>query len=345
MFTFAHPYYFLLLIPTMLCAWTAYRRRRGSALRFAPTVRIPGRRVTWRVVISNVMPVLYVAGLTLTVIALARPRTVLSRVRRTTDLIAIEMVVDISGSMDALDMSEIRSGRIIKEKTRLDIVKEKFAEFVKKRPDDMIGLISFGGYASTRAPLTTDHDALLHTLSGVDTPKESTHGTDPEEARTAIGDALVTACARLEHIKPKSKIIVLLSDGESNTGIISPEEAMEAAKTMGIKVYTIGVGSTGKAPVWGTDDWGNRAIGWLDVRLDEAMLTKIAETTEGRYFNAADPGGLEAALEHINTLEKTTVEKDVYHHYNELFPWCLGPALGLVLLGSCLNMIVSRRIV
>ena len=346
MFTFGNPYYFLLLIPAAACAWSAYRRRPGAALRFAPMMRIPGRRITWRIAISNAMPVLYVAGLVLIVIALARPRTVLSTVRRTTDLIAVEMVVDVSGSMDALDMSDIRNNRIIKARTRLDAVKEKFAEFVKQRPDDMIGLVSFGGYASTRAPLTTDHDALLHTLAGVDTPKESTHGSDQEEWRTAIGDALTTGCARLQHTKPKSKIIVLLSDGESNTGIIKPEEAMETAKTMGIKVYTIGVGSTGKAPVWGKKDlWGNPRLSWMDVRLDEDMLKKIAETTGGKYFNATDRAGLEAALEDINSLEKTTVERNVYHHYNELFQWCLGAALGLVLLGSCLNVLVGRRIV
>lgn len=346
MFTFAHPYYFTLLIPVAFCAWTVYRRRSGAALRFAPTSRIPGRRLTWRVAASTVLPVLYLAALLLSVIALARPRTVLSRSRRTADLIAIEMVVDVSGSMDALDMSEIRNRTIIKERTRLDVVKETFAEFVKKRPDDMIGLVSFGGYASTRAPLTTDHDALLHTLKGVDTPKESTHGKDPEEWRTAIGDALVTACARLEHTQPKSKIIVLLSDGESNTGLIQPEDSMETARKMGIKVYTIGVGSTGKAPVRGERDvFGRPTIGWLDVKLDEEMLKKIAETTGGRYFNATDRDGLAAALEHINDLEKTTVERDIYHHYNELFPWCLGPALGFLLLGSCLNMMVGRRIV
>ena len=346
MFTFAHPYYFFLLLPVAVCGWTIYRRRPGGALRFAPTMRIAGRRVTWRVVLSRILPVLYLASLALMVTALARPRTVLSRVRRSADLIAIEMVVDVSGSMDALDMSEIRGRRMIKERTRLDVVKEKFAEFVKKRPEDMVGLVSFGGYASTRSPLTTDHNALLHTLAGVQTPRESTHGKDPEEWRTAIGDALATACARLQHTQPKSRIIVLLSDGESNTGLISPEEAMEAAKKMGIKVYTIGVGSTGEARARaGTDMFGRPRYGTMEVTLDEEMLKRIAETTGGKYFNATDQAGLEAALEDINSLEKTTVEQDVYHNYNELFPWCLGPALGLVLLGSCLNILVSRRIV
>lgn len=260
-------------------------------------------------------------------------------------MIAIEMVVDVSGSMDALDMSKIVNRRIIEERTRLDVVKTTFAEFVKIRQDDLIGLVSFGGYASTRSPLTTDHDALLHTLKGIDTPKASTHGNDPEEWRTAVGDALTTACARIQHSKPESKIIVLLSDGESNTGIITPAEATEAAKKMGIKIYTIGIGTTGRAPMKTLNVFNMEEIRMVDVVLDEELLQNIATTTGGHYFNVKNPKGLAEALEQINKLEKTKVEKDIYHNYNELFIWFLCSALVLLILGVGTNITITRRII
>ncbi|MCK5850402.1 MAG: VWA domain-containing protein, partial [Kiritimatiellae bacterium] len=307
--------------------------------------RLPENITTWRKTISIITPALYIAGLSMVVITLARPRTILSRTTQTSNMIAIEMVVDVSGSMDALDMSKIVNRRIIEERTRLDVVKTTFAEFVKIRQDDLIGLVSFGGYASTRSPLTTDHDALLHTLKGIDTPKASTHGNDPEEWRTAVGDALTTACARIQHSKPESKIIVLLSDGESNTGIITPAEATEAAKKMGIKIYTIGIGTTGRAPMKTLNVFNMEEIRMVDVVLDEELLQNIATTTGGHYFNVKNPKGLAEALEQINKLEKTKVEKDIYHNYNELFIWFLCSALVLLILGVGTNITITRRII
>lgn len=349
MFRFADPFYFFLVIPAAAAAWFLYRKRIRSGILFAPTFRLPVSSGTWRTYASLVLPLLFLAGLALTITALARPQTVFSRIRRTADMIAIEMVVDVSGSMEALDLSDIIAKRIIKERTRLDAVKKTFAQFVEKRPDDLIGLVTFGGYATTRVPLTIDHAALLHVLQGVEIPKQAFDKNgrilNQEELLTAIGDALATACARLEHTEPKSKIIVLLSDGESNTGIIKPQAAMKAAKKLGIKVYTIGVGSTGRAPFRGRDIFGRVSIQYSQVSLDEGLLTRIAETTGGQYFNVRDAQGLERAMTDINTLEKTTVEKEEYNQYNELFPWFLGPALGLIVLGTGLNMMITRRIV
>lgn len=348
MFRFADPYYFFLLVPTGTAAWFVFRKRIRCGILFAPTSRLPATGRTWRIYAANILPILSLAGLALTVTAIARPQTVFSKTRRPADVIAIEMVVDVSGSMDALDMS-VKTPTGIKYRTRLDAVKETFAEFVEKRTDDMMGLVTFGGYATTRLPLTIDHNALLHVLKGVEIPKQSYDKDgqilNQEELMTAIGDALATACARLEHAEPKSKIIVLLSDGESNIGIIKPEEAMKAAKRLAIKVYTIGVGSTGSAPFWGRDIFGRMGIQYAQVSLDEALLRKIAETTGGRYFNVRDPGGLDKAMEEIDALEKTKIEREEYHQYNELFPWFLGPALGLIVLGMGLNMMIARRII
>lgn len=348
MFRFADPYYFFLLIPAGIAAWFAYRKRITSGILFAPTFRLPAAGRTWRTYAAHVLPVLFLAGLVLAVAALARPQTVFSRTHRTADAIAMEMVVDVSGSMGALDLST-RTPAGIKYRTRLDVVKQTFAEFVEKRPDDLIGLVTFGGYATTRSPLTTDHSALLHVLQGVEIPKPA-HGKNgqiinQEELLTAIGDALATACGRLEHAEPKSKIIVLLSDGESNTGIIRPEQAMKAAKELGVKVYTIGVGSTGRAPFMGRDIFGRKSIQYAHVTLDEALLKNIADTTGGRYFNVRDPGGLEKAMKDIDNLEKTKIEREEYNQYNELFHWLLGPALGLIVLGTGLNMMIAKRII
>jgi Ca-activated chloride channel family protein len=294
------------------------------------------------------MPLAYLVGLALLVLALARPQTVFSRIRRSADAIAIEMVVDCSGSMQALDMSQ-RLATGVKYRTRLDVVKETFASFIAKRPDDLVGLITFAGYAATRAPLTGDHDALLHVLKGVETPSqvydEQGRVINQEEMLTAIGDALATACARLEKAATKTRIVVLLSDGESNTGVIQPEEAMRLAAKMGVKVYTVGVGTSGRAPFMGRDMFGRQAIQLAEVTLDEDLLREIARTTSARYFNVRNPQGLEEALEDINRLEKTRIERDVFTQYRELFVWFLGAGAGVAALGSALNVLLARRIV
>ncbi|MBT3193328.1 MAG: VWA domain-containing protein [Verrucomicrobia bacterium] len=347
MFQFGNPSSFILLFAVALAAWCMYARRIQQGVRFAPMARIPRRGRSWRTRLARALPILILAGLTLLVLAMARPQTVLSKSRKTADVIAVQMVVDISGSMEALDMST-RTPTGMKYKTRLDTVKEAFADFVEQREDDLIGLIAFGGYVSTLAPMTSDHDALRHVLEGVATPKpafdKDGNVMNEDELLTAIGDALATACARIETAEPVSRIIVLLSDGESNTGMIKPERAIEVAKGLGIKVYSIGVGSTGNAPFWATDRFGRKVISRAHVTLDERLLRRIATETGGVYFNVKDEKGLERALEEINTLETTRVEQDVYRQYRELFIYFMTPGLALVLLGLTLNMAITRRL-
>lgn len=349
MFKFASPYYFFLLVPICLGAWFVYRRRIHSGLLFSPTTLRLGGQKSWRLRVSAVLPMLVLLGLLLAVTALARPQNILSTIRRTADVIAIKMVVDVSGSMEALDMSDIVNRRITRERTRLDLVKETFAKFVETRPDDLIGLVTFGGFATTRCPLTTDHAALNHILGGVEIPKQKPGRdgsvADQEELMTAIGDALATACARIRETEVSSRIIVLLSDGESNTGIIQPEEAIKIASKLGVKVYTIGIGTSGQAPFRGRDLFGRESIHYAQVELDEALLKRIADETGGQYFNVRDPKGLDRALEDINKLEKTRVDRDVYQQYDELFNRFLAPALLLIVLGTGLNMLTAQRIV
>lgn len=348
MFEFAHPAFLLLLLPVAGCAWGVYARRIHHGIRFAPTARFPRQGRSWRTRAAQGLPAFYLAALALMAIAMARPRSLLSQSRRTADVIAIQMVIDVSGSMEALDLSTT-TPLGTQYRTRLDVVKDTFAGFIDKRPDDLIGLISFGGYASTLAPLTADHDALQHVLSGVEIPRQM-HDRDgqilnPDELLTAIGDALATACARLQDVQPVSKIIVLLSDGDSNAGIIEPETAITVAQELGIKVYTIGIGSTGRAPVRVTDALGRQAIRHAWVTFDETLLRQIADDTGGVYYNVRDAKGLDSALESINTLETTRVEQNIYRQYDELFARFALPALALLLAAVSLNMAIARRVV
>lgn len=344
MFRFASPYYFFLLIPVALAFWVVYARRITQAVVFAPTRRLPPARQSLRKLMRFFLPALYLIGLILTITALARPQTVFSKTSVKANAIAIQMVVDVSGSMQALDFST--SDKSI---TRLDIVKETFARFIERRTDDLIGLVTFGGFATCRVPLTIDHGVLLHSLKGVETPRPALDSqgnvANQEELLTAIGDALATACARLEKMEIKSKVIVLLSDGESNTGIIKPDDAIKAAKALGVKAYTIGVGSNGRAPFLVQDVFGHEAIQYAEVRIDEDLLRRIAETTKGQYFNVRDPKGLAKALTEIDKLEKTAVNREIYNQYNEWYLHFLAPGLVLLIMAASLNMLSFKEIV
>lgn len=339
------PFYLLLFLPLAAAAWAVYRRRVRQALLFAPTARIPREHATWRTRLRPIAPLLYLAGLALCIIALARPQTVFSRSTRSSDAIAIQMTVDCSGSMQALDFSTA-----VEQRTRLDVIKETFAAFIEKRPGDLIGLVTFGGFASSRAPLTLDHQSLIGSLRAVQLPKQAFDARgnllNQEEFNTAIGDALATACARLEKAAVKSRIVVLLTDGESNTGVIKPEEAAKAAKAMGIRVYTIGVGSNGESvPVLGRDQLDRPVVFRARFGLDEDLLRSIATTTGGQYFNVTDPKGLARAMESINKLEKTVINTEIYNQYDEHFLAFLLPALGLLALGAVVNGWLGRAVV
>ena len=346
MLRLATPLAFLLLIPWGLAVWRLFRRGARSALIFAPMHRLPARTAGWRSTAARLLPVVFALGALLLIVAAARPQTFFVRERRTVDALAIAMVVDVSGSMEALDLTE-GSPAAPNAQTRLDVVKTMFARFIEQRPDDLIALIAFGGYASTRSPLTADHAALLQVLKATSIPKsefdEQGRVVSQEELLTAVGDGLATACARLQDAEPKTRIVVLLSDGESNTGIITPEQAAETAAKLGFRVYTIGVGSTGRAPFRHRDEFGREAIGYAEVRMDETQLKQIAERTSGRYFNVRDTAGFKMALDAISELETTRISRSVYNHYHERFlPFLVVGAL-LTAFSVLINLFVVQR--
>ncbi|MFO7937498.1 MAG: VWA domain-containing protein [Kiritimatiellia bacterium] len=341
--TLVTPLALLLLIPWLIAVWRLYRTGRRAGILFAPASRLPTRTAGWRVTAAFGLPAVFLLGTLLLIIAAARPRTTLSRSTRSVDALAIEMVVDVSGSMEALDLSPNNDF----SKTRLDVVKEMFAKFIDVRPDDLIGLVTFGGYASTRAPLTADHRALKHVLQGVEIPRpmmdNAGNVTDREETLTAVGDGLSTGVARLVDAEPQTRIIILLSDGESNTGIITPEQAAEAAAKMNIRVYSIGVGSNNRTPFKTRDMFGRERISYANATYDETQLKNIAAATGGRFFSVRDNEGLQTALKEINELETTEIERHVYERYDEHFvPFLLLGAM-LTTLALTMNMHLTRR--
>ena len=349
-FQFAWPLCFLLFVPLALAAWRMLRRGRRAGVKFAPVGRLPAKTAGWRAQASNVTPWVFLLGAALLIVAAARPRSP-SFVRDPHDpsgenAIAIVMAVDISGSMNSLDFDPVQ------RKTRLDVVKELFAEFVKARPDDLIGLVKFGGYASVPAPLTADHGALLDILrEDVNVPENKVDSfgrplypadqmTYADERMTAIGDGLHMSLESLKDAEPKTKIVILLSDGDSNAGVMLPNEAAQLAKERGIRVYTIGVGSS-EVKV-GVDPFG-RPVRYRD--FDEKQLKAIAGRTGASYFAARDKGSLQTALDEIDKLEKTPLARAPELRWNEHFqPFLLLGAL-LLSLAVAVQMYASRRLV
>jgi Ca-activated chloride channel homolog len=341
-FRFHDPLWLLLWIPLLAAGiWLTLRPRRGAAVLYSSAALLRDLPVTLAQRIKRLLPWLFLSGLMLLVAALARPQHGKEEFRIRAEGIAIEMAVDRSGSMRAEDFRI--DGRPV---SRLEVVKRVFRDFVagagglSGRTDDQIGLVAFGGFAEAKCPLTFDHDALLKILEETKTPEAIYDAAGRvvnmrllnEESATAIGDGLATAADRLKDVSAKSKVIILLSDGRSNAGAVQPREAAETAKALGIKIYTIGIGSTGDRPVPTTDPFGNRGFLPPGENLDEEALRAIAETTGGRYFNAQNTEALRKVYAEIDRLEKTAAEGRLYTEYREFFPYALFPGLGLIVL-------------
>ena len=345
--SFANPLMLFLFVPIAFAAWRLLRRGRRRGIRFSAVVRLPAKAAGWRAKVAALTPFILLAGLSLLTVAAARPRTSLAREKKSVDAIAIAMTVDVSGSMDALDLTP-KGERFSRETTRLAVVKKLFAEFVTKRPDDLIGLVTFGGYAATRSPLTADHEALLNVLKGVEIPSIAFDAQGQAIARdeqmTAVGDGLATALARLKDAKPKTKIVILLSDGVSNTGAVEPDEAADAAVKMGVKVYAIGVGTRSRrTPIFGKDFFGRPAIQYADMTFNEGQLKSIAKKTGGTYFSVNDRDSLEKALTEIDQLETTELDADIYNRWHEHFVAFLLLGAVLALVAVSFSMAASRR--
>ncbi len=304
---FADPLFLLALVPLALVFWWDRRRRWGRARLGYPDARFFPRR-GWRARAVVATPVLLAAAGTLLVVSLARPQTGTARKEVKSEGIDIVLALDISGSMRAEDF---------KPHNRLYVAKQVAREFVAGRSGDRIGLVVFAGGAYTQCPLTLDYGIVNDLLEQVD------FGGVPDG--TAIGMALATSVNRLREAKGKSKVVILLTDGQNNAGEVDPITAAEAAQALGVKVYTIGAGKDGPARIPVDDPVYGRRYVTINASVDEATLKKIADITGGRYFRATSAEALEGIYKEIDQLEKSEAETVEYVQYEEK-----GPFLALI---------------
>ena len=312
---FANPYFFLLLllIPTMVAFYFFYLNKKRTQLTFSGLENFKGIKPSFKQKYSFLPFLLKLIAFVLAIIALARPQSSMSGQNIKTEGIDIMMALDISASMLAEDLKP----------NRIDAAKKVAEEFIDSRPNDRIGLVVFSGESFTQCPLTTDHAVLKNLFTGI----ESGMLADG----TAIGEGLGTAVNRIRNSKAKSKVIILLTDGVNNVGSIAPETAGEIAKTFGIRVYTIGVGTIGMAPYPFKTPFGIQYQN-TEVQIDEAVLKQIASETDGKYFRATNSSKLKEIYNEIDKLEKTKIDVTEFHNYTEEFyPWAIAAALILLL--------------
>jgi Ca-activated chloride channel family protein len=329
MFRFATPWV-LTLAPAVLAAawWMARRRRRGDARLALPlaSVGLALPQGPW-VRLERTLPWMRATALLLLVVALGRPQSG-ARIENVSTLgVDIVIALDISGSMRAEDFQP---------DNRLTVARDTVERFVERRPADRVGLVVFAALAATRCPLTLDHEMFRELLSTVEFAPREQDGT-------ALGMGLATAVNRLRESKAKSRVAVLVTDGVNNTGEIGPVAAAEAAAALGVKVYTIGVGTQGYATIPVDTPWGIQRQ-QVEVELDEDLLREIADETGGQYFRATDAQALESIFETIDQLEKTEIESRIRILYSEMFPWALIPAVLIFLFERLLAATRLRRI-
>jgi Ca-activated chloride channel family protein len=326
----------LLLLPPLWYLWS--RPRRRAVIRFSSLAALRSAGGATRS-LRLILPILRTAALICLIVAVARPQKADETARIFAEGIAIQMVVDTSGSMYDFDLTP--PGR---ELTRLDVVKDVFRKFVRGdediglpgRPNDLIGMIRFARYADAVCPLTLDHDNLLEVLDG--TQVVST----PSEDGTAIGDALALAVERLKDLKRAtgsgdqltitSRVVVMLTDGQNNAGMVAPRQAGELAATFGIRVYTILAGT----------GWRSQ-IGFRSP-VDDRELRRVAEVTGGKHYRAQDKKSLEQIYREIDELERTKVEEKRYTYWGELSCWWLVAAFVCLGLQTFLDATRLRKI-
>jgi Ca-activated chloride channel family protein len=327
----------LLLIALAPLGWW-WSARSSGRVRFSSLRLLPAHAATWRTRLAwlpHALVALAVVGLA---IALAGPRAGDERGKVRRDGIALVMAVDVSGSMRALDLSA--KGQ---EQTRLDAVRAVFEDFVAGgdglagRPDDAIGLVSFAGYADTRSPLTLDHGNLITAARALDFPASRA------EDGTALGDGLALAVERLRQFPAPSKVAILLTDGVETAGTLPARSAAELAAEQGIKVYTIGAGTTGTALVRVDMGFGSE-LRPTEVEIDEATLKDIAKRTGGAYFRATDRAALLRIYGEIDRLERTTLEQERFLAYREHYQVLVAAALIALALAALLRATLLRRI-
>ena len=328
-FQFQDPWFFLLLAVIPLLIYRT-QNNRPATLHFSSLDSLKTLHRKGVEFLAAIPLILRCLAIVLLVTALARPQ----EGRKSTEILSagvdILLAIDTSGSMRAMDFEKNNQ-----PVDRLTVVKDVVSEFIDSREFDRMGMVVFGNEAFTQCPLTLDHDILHSFLNKLQI------GVAGDS--TAIGSAIGISVKRLKDLESKSKVIILLTDGRNNVQNITPFQAAEIAKTYGIKIYTVGVGTKGQAPIPMDTPFGRQML-MQRVALDEDSLKKIAEQTGGRYFHATDSDSLKQIYAQIDSLEKSEVKWIDHSEYRELFPLFLIPALLLVLIEMVLTQTCLRRV-
>jgi len=330
--TFAHPYLLLLLLLLPPLAWLKGRRGRPPAFLYSSLRLVEGLTQARRSRAGAVLAALRWLVLAAFIVALAQPRLMKSATTVKASGVDIVVAFDMSGSMISEDFGV--GGRRV---NRFDMARLVLKRFIADRPNDRIGLVVFAAQAFIATPLTLDHDFLLEDLDRLEI------GTINAD-HTAIGDALSTALNRLRELKSKSKIIILMTDGQNNAGKVDPLTAAQAAQALGVKIYTIGVGTRGQAPM--PVFMGGQKVGYrqMPVDIDEDTLQKIADPTGGNYYRADNAERFRQIYAEIDKLEKTEAVINKFAQFDELFPWLVSVGLALLLVEMTLGQTVFRRL-
>lgn len=322
---FAYPQllWLLLIIPVLIIGYSIKYSRRQATLMLSSLQQVPVQR-SFKMLLRHLPFVLRLLAIACIIVALARPQTRYDEELVSGEGVDIVLCIDVSGSMLAQDLKP----------NRMEAAKEVAASFVSNRPTDRIGLVIFSGESFTLCPITTDQPNLKAQIYNI--------RSGQLEDGTAIGDGLGTSVERLKSSKTKTKVVILLTDGENNGGFIDPNTAKELAKSLGVRVYTIGVGTDGSAPVPVRTDVGV-VMQEEKVNIDEKLLTQIAKETGGNYFRAKDNEQLKNIYTEIDRLEKSRVEVTALHRFNEkFFPLALAAAV-LLFLEAWLRFTVFKK--
>ena len=330
-FSFAHPWLLLLLLAIPVLAWLKGKFGGTAAVTFSTTSMLAEIGSRQRNRAGAFLAGLSYLALALFIIALARPQLgrVTTRVQATG--VDIMLVLDVSRSMLAEDFT-IGNRRA----NRIDAVKLVTEQFIRQRPNDRIGIVAFAGRPYLVSPLTLDHDWLIRNLERL--------RIGLVEDGTAIGSAIASAANRLKDKEAKTKLIVLLTDGDNNAGKVQPLTAAEAAKALGIRIYTIGAGTEGEAPFPLQNAFGRTVYRNVLVKFDEKTLGEIATITNGQYFRATDTNSLRKIFSEIDKMEKTKVEVERTAQYRDLFYYLLIPGIACLLLEILLSQTIWRRL-
>lgn len=329
--TFADPQIlllFFLLIP--LALWKGNQGRKSSLL-FSSTKLIESISFDTRSRFFRNSHGFMIIGLALLILGLARPQRDTGERQIQASGVEIVAAFDLSTSMLAEDFETNGVPA-----NRITVARNVLSEFIEQRPADRIGLVAFAAEAFIASPITLDHQFVQSNLSRL--------STDSIEDGTAIGSALIASVDRLRNREAKSRIVILMTDGQSNRGQVPPETAAEVAATLGIKVYTIGVGTHGKARTPVRDPWGRTTYKMMDVTIDEDSLKNIAEKTGGRYFRANSTKTLKTIYDEIEQLEKTEFESDALILKEELYHWAATPGLFFICMSLLASMTWARRL-